>query len=46
MIRSIAARGAVPIERFVLERRVWSSLKSWGAERSVRGDAERSGRKR
>jgi RimJ/RimL family protein N-acetyltransferase len=38
MIRSIAARGAVPIERFVLERRIWSSLKSWGAEGLVRRD--------
>ena len=46
MVRSIAARGAVPVERFVLERRVWASLKSWGAERSVRGDAERGGGKR
>jgi RimJ/RimL family protein N-acetyltransferase len=33
MIRSIATRGAVPVERFVLERRVWTSLKAWGAER-------------
>lgn len=32
MVRSLAARGAVPVERFVLERRVWSSLKAWGAE--------------
>ena len=36
MIRSIAARGAVPIERFVLERRVWTSLKAWGAEAAGR----------
>lgn len=34
MVRSIAMRGAVPVERFVLERRVWSSLKAWGAERA------------
>ncbi|MCX5494685.1 GNAT family N-acetyltransferase [Kaistia dalseonensis] len=33
MVRSIATRGAVPVERFVLERRVWQSLKAWGAER-------------
>ncbi|WP_018183091.1 GNAT family N-acetyltransferase [Kaistia granuli] len=31
MVRSLAARGAVPVEHFVLERRVWQSLKSWGA---------------
>lgn len=34
MMRSIATRGAVPVERFVLERRVWQSLKAWGAERA------------
>jgi RimJ/RimL family protein N-acetyltransferase len=32
MVRSIAMRGAVPVERFVLERRIWQSLKAWGAE--------------
>ena len=31
MVRSPAAFGAVPVERFVLERRNWASLKSWGA---------------
>ncbi len=31
MVRSPAAMGAVPVERFVLERRNWASLKSWGA---------------
>lgn len=36
MVRSVAARGAVPIERFVLERRVWTSLKAWGAEATGR----------
>jgi len=35
MVRSAAVRGAVPIERFVLERGVWSSLKAWGAEAAV-----------
>jgi len=30
MARSLAARGSVPVEHFVLERRVWQSLKSWG----------------
>lgn len=32
MARSVALRGAVPVERFALERRVWSSLRSWSAE--------------
>jgi RimJ/RimL family protein N-acetyltransferase len=31
MLRSLAARGAVPVEHFVLERSIWRSLKSWGA---------------
>jgi RimJ/RimL family protein N-acetyltransferase len=31
MMRSPASFGAVPVERFVLERRNWASLKSWGA---------------
>jgi RimJ/RimL family protein N-acetyltransferase len=31
MVRSPASFGAVPVERFVLERRNWASLKSWGA---------------
>ena len=31
MVRSPAHRGAVPVERFVLERRNWMSLKAWGA---------------
>lgn len=35
MIRSLATRGTVPVERFVLEKRVWSSLKAWGAERAA-----------
>lgn len=38
MVRSLATRGTVPVERFVLERRVWTSLKSWGTERAARGD--------
>ena len=32
MVRSPALFGAVPVERFVLERRNWASLKSWGAQ--------------
>ncbi len=31
MLRSPASFGALPVERFVLERRNWASLKSWGA---------------
>lgn len=30
MIRSLGAGGSVPIERFNLDRSVWSSLKHWG----------------
>ncbi len=30
MARSVALRGAVPVERFGLERRTWISLKAWG----------------
>lgn len=36
MVHSIAARGTVPVERFVLERRNWASLKAWGAEKTIR----------
>ena len=31
MVSSIAIRGAVAVERFVLERSIWSSIKQWGA---------------
>jgi RimJ/RimL family protein N-acetyltransferase len=43
MVRSPALRGAVPIERFILERRNWKSLKDWGADgRTMEaGDAPR-----
>lgn len=30
MIRSVGAGGTVPIERYCLERTVWSALKEWG----------------
>ncbi|WP_417671649.1 GNAT family N-acetyltransferase [Roseibium sp.] len=30
MIHSVGARGSVPIERYNLERAVWTSLKTWG----------------
>jgi RimJ/RimL family protein N-acetyltransferase len=31
MARSAAATGSFPVERFVLTRRAWASLKAWGA---------------
>lgn len=31
MVRGSSRGGAVPVERFVLERRTWQSLKAWGA---------------
>jgi RimJ/RimL family protein N-acetyltransferase len=31
MVRCASRAGAVPVERFVLERRNWQSLKAWGA---------------
>lgn len=31
MARSPVTMGAIPVERFLLERRNWASLKSWGA---------------
>jgi RimJ/RimL family protein N-acetyltransferase len=31
MVRGASRSGAVPVERFVLERRNWESLKAWGA---------------
>jgi RimJ/RimL family protein N-acetyltransferase len=42
MVRSPASFGAVPVERFVLERRNWTSLKSWGAAVAEKGDAPHS----
>lgn len=30
MIHSRALKGAMPVERYVLERSVWASLKAWG----------------
>jgi len=42
MVR-LSGRGAFPIERFALDRRNWSSLRSWGAanEPGSRGNAAR-----
>ena len=39
MARSPVSLGAIPVERFVLERRNWASLKSWGAEDKEEGNA-------
>lgn len=40
MGRSLTSFGAVPVEHFVLERKNWASLKSWGARRQTdRNDA-------
>lgn len=41
MTRSPVTMGAVPVERFVLERRNWASLKSWGAAEREQDDALR-----
>ena len=41
MVRSPVTMGAVPVERFVLERRNWTSLKSWGAGRKEESDVAR-----
>ena len=40
MMRRI--QGAVPVERYVLERRNWASLKSWGAAQTEESDAPRN----
>ncbi len=34
---SLPGRGAVPIERFILDRRTWASLKAWGGDRLYGG---------
>ncbi len=43
MVRAPSRNGAVPVERFVLDRRNWQSLKAWGARETPRehGDAPR-----
>jgi RimJ/RimL family protein N-acetyltransferase len=40
MVRSPILKGAVPVERFVLERRNWAALRAWGLARATR---ERNG---
>lgn len=39
MARSVVLRGAVAVERFVLERRNWLSLKAWGSGERAAGAA-------
>ncbi|HET7716553.1 MAG TPA: GNAT family N-acetyltransferase [Bauldia sp.] len=41
MGRSPGSFGAIPVERFVLERRNWASLKSWGAGSLEESDVRR-----
>ena len=41
MVRSPVTMGAVSVEHFVLERRNWTSLKSWGAGREEESDVAR-----
>lgn len=43
LVRSLATRGTVPVERFVLERGVWAALKSWGGRGPVAVRGERQG---
>lgn len=38
MARSVALRGAVPVERFALERRTWAGLRAWGGLALDRGE--------
>jgi RimJ/RimL family protein N-acetyltransferase len=41
MVRSPTFFGAFPVERFVLDRRNWASLKAWGAPEADLGRVER-----
>ena len=41
MVRSPTTFGAFPVERFVLDRRNWASLKAWGAPDAESRRAER-----
>ena len=41
MVRSPTLFGAFPVERFVLERRNWASLKAWGAPAARHDEAAR-----
>jgi RimJ/RimL family protein N-acetyltransferase len=41
MVRSPTLFGAFPVERFVLDRRNWASLKAWGAPDRERGRPQR-----
>jgi RimJ/RimL family protein N-acetyltransferase len=42
MARSIALRGTIPVDRFILERRTWLGLRSWGAMLGARDHAGRA----
>lgn len=39
MVRSPTFFGAFPVERFILDRRNWTSLKAWGAPAMARDEA-------
>jgi RimJ/RimL family protein N-acetyltransferase len=41
MVRSPVFQAAMPVERFILERRNWASLKSWGADAGEETDEPR-----
>ena len=43
MTRSSVTHAALPVERFVLERRTWQSLKAWGANQRTFHDDRREG---
>jgi RimJ/RimL family protein N-acetyltransferase len=43
MVRSPILKGAVPVERFVLERRNWAALRAWGFARTKQRDGESHG---
>jgi RimJ/RimL family protein N-acetyltransferase len=43
MVRSPILKGAVPVERFVLERRNWAALRAWGLARTNAWNGESHG---
>jgi hypothetical protein len=40
MVRSPILKGAVPVERYVLERRNWAALRAWGLPRTKERNGE------
>ena len=44
MVRSPVSLGAIPVERYVLERRNWASLKSWASGTGEESDVARDSR--